>query len=351
MKIIIIINFLFLFFLYFFLYLFFIIIHNNDIPIKDSPQFGGILNYFKLYNIENFDHDLLLRAYGILHVNSFGIDCYHDTTLNDAITASTQCDGDVHIEHTGTGLYVEASVFDHSCVPNATASGDGLCLEIRALAPIRSGEQIYIDYLQDVLPREKRIRLLAERYFFHCQCAKGCADGLSDPFDNMIDFKRYTVLNRLIDSMLLSGEEKRKIETNQGDNNNKKVDILKRNEEINWSQLYACWKQRLLLQEGYYAAAGYHPCLSLFYREYLRFLLVHQHQLQLVSDNKNINQQQKTKMRNNLSLQQDATPTVTTTPQQVIEQDLLEFGRKAKQHLTITHGTNHSYYSRLFALK
>lgn len=32
-----------------------------------------------------------------------------------------------------------------------------------------------------------------------------------------------------------------------------------------------------------------------------------------------------------------------------VEEDLLEFGVKAKEHLKVTHGVNHSFYSKLFA--
>ena len=125
---------------------------------QDTPQFKGILNYFKLYKIESYDYNLLLRAYGILHVNSFSIDCY----LPD--DNATESSSDVIIEQVGTGLYIEPSVFDHSCgCPNAAASGDFLQLEIRALSPIRKGELIYIDYLQDVMPRAERQKTLSER--------------------------------------------------------------------------------------------------------------------------------------------------------------------------------------------
>ncbi|OTF78556.1 Set and mynd domain-containing protein-like protein, partial [Euroglyphus maynei] len=139
---------------------------------KDSDQFRGIINYFKFYQIDDYDPELLLKCYGILHVNSFGIDCYDTDNLT--------------IDHRGCGLYLEASVFDHSCIPNACAAGDSLALEIRALRPIRPGDLIYLDYIQDILPKDQRIKHLEERYFFTCHCNGGCADS-DNVFDSNVD--------------------------------------------------------------------------------------------------------------------------------------------------------------------
>lgn len=166
-----------------------------------------------------------------MHVNSFGIDSYYSAEEAEDATA------DVVIDHCGSGLYIEASVFDHSCVPNACASGDGIVLEIRALSPIRKGDQIYIDYLQDIQPRTERQSTLADRYFFTCQCAKGCSDDAAKngtAFDAALDYKRMEVLSRLIDSLL---------QTNSSSD-------TKTMSEINWSQLYRFYKQRLRFQVG-----------------------------------------------------------------------------------------------------
>ena len=263
--------------------------------------------------MEDVDSELLLRVYGILHVNSFGIDCYYTENKEN----------DIEIAHSGSGLYVEASVFDHNCVPNATASGDGLLLEIRALSSIKKGDQIYIDYLQDVLCRNERMTILQERYFFRCQCEHGCSDQQTDPFDKSLDFKRYSVLDRLIDSIL---------ERSIANKNSGESDDSSTQNDINWSQLCRLLKERLHIRECYYAMACYHPTLSLFYREYLRFLLVNRHRF-------NVSINQCPPSTNN------ATSLITV---QEIEQDMIEFGTKAKKHLAITHGIKHSFYSRLF---
>lgn len=113
-----------------------------------------------------------------------------------------------------------------------------MLLEIRALSPICKGEQIYIDYLQDIQPRVERQSILADRYFFTCACSRGCSETLNSEkaFDAGINYKSFDVLNRLIDSML------------QTNSSNIDAPFNKTSSDINWSQLYRFYKQRLRLQ-------------------------------------------------------------------------------------------------------
>lgn len=214
-----------------------------------------------------------MKCYGILHINSFSIDCYDNENHS--------------IEHRGTGLYIEASVFDHSCVPNACASGDGLVLEIRALAQIQPKQLIFIDYVQDVLPSIERKKFLQEQYFFNCQCKFGCSTNKQlASFDSNVDFKRLQVLNNLLNTIHTAS--------------NNENDLIVRSFQLR--------KQRLTIQEQYYSLVKYHPCLSLFYHELLRFLIINH----------------------------DRIPNVESEINQLIT--------KAADHLAITHGSGHSFY-------
>lgn len=151
--------------------------HSQE--MQTTKQFTGIINYFELYQIINYDRNLLLKLYGILQINSFGIDVYHQK---------------YGISHCASGLYIEGSVFDHCCAPNACASGEGLALEIRAMKQINIGEQIFIDYVQNILPKAERQSLLNERYFFVCQCFR-CQSN----FDQNFDYKKLNLLEKDFD--------------------------------------------------------------------------------------------------------------------------------------------------------
>ena len=148
--------------------------HSDD--IRNTKSFEGIINYFKLYSIEEFDYDLVLKLYGILQINGFGIDVYDEVR---------------GISHCASGLYIEGSVFDHNCQSNACASGEGLVLEVRALKEISIGEEITIDYIQNILPKIKRQNWLNEKYFFICRCFRCESD-----FDKYFDYEKFETLDK-----------------------------------------------------------------------------------------------------------------------------------------------------------
>ena len=314
-------------------------LHNGDVrcirdmesnakDILNTQQFQGIINYFIFYDIKDYDPELLLKVYGILQCNAFGIDCYDGGEDNDR---------DVLIESRGSGLYIEASVFDHDCVPNACASGDGLNLEIRALRNISPGEKITIDYLQDVLPREERQTMLQERYFFKCQCLQGCKEAIDGPrFDDLVDYKRLEVLNKVIAKFMENFVQpsSQELVASGIQDQNLIAKLLRKDLKFdNWGRLLECWKKRLELQEVFYSVSGFHPCLSLFYRE---FLLLN---LYLVGQLEQMQKHQEGGSNSSLgSLNRTS-----------IEKDIVLFGDKARRHLTITHGVEHIFYAKLFS--
>lgn len=75
------------------------------------------------------------------------------------------------------GLGFHASRFNHSCEPNArhTFNAATKKLEMRALSPIRKGEEVFITYngseITPSTPRAKRQAELRKRYHFTCACA------------------------------------------------------------------------------------------------------------------------------------------------------------------------------------
>eukprot|EP00045_Choanoeca_perplexa_P008117 m.74428 g.74428 ORF g.74428 m.74428 type:complete len:391 (-) comp14360_c0_seq1:153-1325(-) len=79
------------------------------------------------------------------------------------------------------GLYPFASYLNHSCKPNCCTStpapvpGSVVLLQVRTVAPIQSGEQLCISYLdgaQLALPMDQRQAQLAAAYRFTCSCIR-----------------------------------------------------------------------------------------------------------------------------------------------------------------------------------
>ena len=87
-----------------------------------------------------------------------------------------QIKDDVSDEYFGCGLFIEASIFDHSCLPNAYQVTNGLKIIIRALDTIKEGDEIHLSYINPKLMLPVRKSKLKKFYFFECKC-KRCSAG------------------------------------------------------------------------------------------------------------------------------------------------------------------------------
>ena len=90
---------------------------------------------------------------------------------HNAFTASAQ-DGT-----TFSGIFLTASLMNHSCYPNVCFHWSGVSLPdssgvVRAVSHIRAGEEITLSYIRDehCLPTAQRRQLLRQRYGFECAC-------------------------------------------------------------------------------------------------------------------------------------------------------------------------------------
>lgn len=85
---------------------------------------------------------------------------------------------DIHDDHlykVGRGNYPVASLFNHSCRPNAVVLFDGSLLSVMAIEPIATGQEITIAYVDPAHDRQHRQSLLMKKYAFTCQCVR-CVD-------------------------------------------------------------------------------------------------------------------------------------------------------------------------------
>ncbi|XP_022236635.1 histone-lysine N-methyltransferase SMYD3-like [Limulus polyphemus] len=77
----------------------------------------------------------------------------------------------------GTGLYLGASVLDHSCEPNAVVTFNGTTLYVRALQDLDELDykRVFISYIDQMATTQERLKTLKEQYYFVCQCQR-CND-------------------------------------------------------------------------------------------------------------------------------------------------------------------------------
>lgn len=92
------------------------------------------------------------------------------------------CITDNDLKPVGQGLYIGASIFDHSCDPDAAYVFEGTRLTVRATRSLSvdSVREVYICYVDKLLMTEDRVAALQRQYYFTCNCVL-CQEGAKEP--------------------------------------------------------------------------------------------------------------------------------------------------------------------------
>ena len=135
-----------------------------------SPALIQVLNeladkdLFKFYSLSDScsavlaqDPDLksgFKTNYGIIKTNSFSMDFNNQTYLT---------------------LFPTISRLNHSCQPNCNHYWSGTVFKVRAMKPVKAGEELTISYMSplqraDFHSRESRRKILHEEFGFDCNC-------------------------------------------------------------------------------------------------------------------------------------------------------------------------------------
>ena len=85
-----------------------------------------------------------------------------------------------NVDLIGHGVYMAASLFNHSCAPNCHASTGVHRMAIIVDVPIEPGEELTIAYCDVHQPLAARRRLLKQHYRFHCECKRCVAEEAGD---------------------------------------------------------------------------------------------------------------------------------------------------------------------------
>ncbi|GLV43770.1 SET and MYND domain containing class 3 [Carabus blaptoides fortunei] len=138
-------------------------------------KFKDLMSHYSNIKEDNVRMEHFTSLYGVLHeylqdtplpntaelLGIYGRMCINGFTILDAEMTSI-----------GTGIYLGASVIDHSCKPNALAVFEGTTIYIRtteALA-VFDWSQIFISYTDVLNTPEDRQKELLATYYFVCQC-------------------------------------------------------------------------------------------------------------------------------------------------------------------------------------
>jgi hypothetical protein len=123
--------------------------------LKRSNKISASIDLERLISWE-----LYLRVYSICHLNTFGVYLSKDHQMMNAVA-----------------LFREASMFNHSCVPNVefTWNSKTPAGEFYAISDIKVDEELQISYIDQYASLEDRIKYLKGTYGFDCTCRK-CLD-------------------------------------------------------------------------------------------------------------------------------------------------------------------------------
>lgn len=88
------------------------------------------------------------------------------------------------------GLFIEGSSLDHSCRPNATQVCVGSRMEVRATRDIDTDkDEIFVSYVDLMLPTPMRRSKLKRGYFFDCNCENCSNRGLDAMYVKFCELK------------------------------------------------------------------------------------------------------------------------------------------------------------------
>ncbi|KAL2815376.1 SET and MYND domain protein [Aspergillus granulosus] len=138
--------------------------HIDQIRDQNAPAWERITlssMAVKHYSGTNIELEKILEFSAKLDVNSFNL----TTAVYDRI---------------GVYMHPYAAIMNHDCDYNSVVGFDGSEMYVKAIRPIKQGEQIFISYVDTTNRFPVRNKELLERYYFTCRCKK-CLDDEKHP--------------------------------------------------------------------------------------------------------------------------------------------------------------------------
>ena len=86
-----------------------------------------------------------------------------------------------NVDLVGHGVYLGASMFNHSCSPNCSVTSGVHALRVVVDEPVEAGTELQIAYCDVQQPVTSRRRLLRRHYHFDCCCERCVAEASGAP--------------------------------------------------------------------------------------------------------------------------------------------------------------------------
>ncbi|XP_054165109.1 histone-lysine N-methyltransferase SMYD3-like [Oppia nitens] len=186
---------------------------NPQIVYKKYNTVGGQQRCFA--DLMSHREDILQELFKVIAIKDIHFrisSCGVELPLNDLIDMfckfainyfeTVAVDNVRQSRHTcGAGLFIGASILDHSCANNVYVHSVGNRLQIKASHAIAAGDELTTCYVNCLLPTVTRRMQLKSRYYFDCHCRR--CDGNDDDSDDIIKFADLMAKNMLIKQLLM----------------------------------------------------------------------------------------------------------------------------------------------------
>jgi len=120
-------------------------VHKVD---ENSKEIG---DYFGYENLPD-DDEFIDHLFGIVACNGMSI---------------TDMRG---LQHIGVAIHPTLNLINHDCNPNTIAISCGPVIYLRAIKPIKAGDELMICYVDQGMLTSDRLQHLKEQYYFDCKC-------------------------------------------------------------------------------------------------------------------------------------------------------------------------------------
>lgn len=149
----------------------------EEISTNYSRKFKDLMNHYSDIKKDSKRHEHFVSLVAVLESFLVGMELPNEAELQGIfgrICVNSFSITDPDQNTVGTGVYLAASIFDHSCEPNAYVAFDGFELTCRSLVdlPVLDWSKLRISYIDVLNPREERQADLQRRYYFLCDCVR-----------------------------------------------------------------------------------------------------------------------------------------------------------------------------------
>ncbi|KAK3942908.1 hypothetical protein QBC46DRAFT_379061 [Diplogelasinospora grovesii] len=132
--------------------------------LSNPSQIGKVMDLFGDYQGDNSGKDVFD---GCAVVDTFRV---HDIMSRNAFGPGSQFGEEGGVQNASTGLWIHAAYINHSCIANAKKEYIGDLMVLRAITPIKAGEEIFHSY-DESSDYEARQEALMTTWGFECNCA------------------------------------------------------------------------------------------------------------------------------------------------------------------------------------